>query len=93
MNDKGHASPPKFVPKNTKRIEVNNVTHKQRTNPSPKGQFTPLIDTIDNILNVLLDEELIKLPPIIEPKFTNEVPKYFHYEKFYNYHRVPGHLT
>jgi len=52
-----------------------------------------LTDIVDNILNVLLDEELIKLPPVVEPNFINGVPKNFHYEEFCNYHKVPGHLT
>lgn len=50
-------------------------------------------DTIDNILNVLLKEDLIELPPIVVPKFPNGVPKTFRYEEFCNYHRVPGHIT
>ena len=41
---------------------------------------------------MLLDEELIELPPIFEPKFPNGVPKHFHYEEFCNYHKVLGHL-
>lgn len=40
----------------------------------------------------MLDEEIIELPPIVEPKFPNGVPKHFHYEIFGNYHRVPRHL-
>ena len=52
-----------------------------------------MIDNVDNILNVLLDEELIELPLIIESKFPIGVPKHFHYEEFYNYHRVLGYLT
>jgi len=42
---------------------------------------------------MFLDEEPIELPPIVEPKFKNGVPKHFHYEEFYNYHRVHDHLT
>lgn len=62
--------------------DTNNVTCKRRNNspPKPTWQFTPLIDIVDNILNVLLDEELIELPPIVEPKFSNGVPSHFHYE-------------
>lgn len=52
-----------------------------------------MIDTIYNILNVLLDEELIESPPIVEPKLPNGIPKHFHYEEFCNYHRVPKYLT
>ena len=61
--------------------------------PKHTHQYTSLTDSVDNILNVLLDEELIKLPPIIEPKIANGVPKIFHYEEFCNYHRVLGHLA
>ena len=83
----------KSIPKYTNKIEANNVTHKCKTSPKPRQQFTPLTNTVDNVLNVLLDEELIELPPVVEPKFPNGVPKHFHYEEFCNYHRVLGHLT
>jgi len=52
-----------------------------------------LIDTLDNILNVLLDEELLELPPMVEHKFPNDVPHNFYYEEFCNYDRSPDHLT
>lgn len=52
-----------------------------------------MIDTADKFLNVLLDKNLIELPPIIEPKFLNSMPSNFHYEEFFNYHRVLGHIT
>jgi len=52
-----------------------------------------LTNIVDNTLNVLLKEELIELPPIVEPKFSNGVAKLFLYEEFYNYHSVPRHLT
>lgn len=52
-----------------------------------------MIDTVDNILNIFLKEDLIELPPIIELKFASGVPKKFRYEEFCNYHRVPGHIT
>jgi len=46
----------------------------ERNNKSQR-KFTELTDTTDNILNVLLKEELIELPSIVEPKFPNGVPK------------------
>jgi len=76
-----------------KKFELNNVdsnNHKIQTynkktierNNKPQRKFIELTGTIDNILNVLLKEELIKLPPIVEPKFPNGVPKHFQYEEF-----------
>ena len=84
----------KKEPQATKKDEVNHVDQKKRQRDAkPKRHFTKLIDIVDNILNVLLDEDIIELPPIVEPKFPNGVPKHFHYEEFYNYNRVLGHLT
>lgn len=37
-----------------KKYEVNNVDHNHKGNPKPKRKCTPLIDIIDNILNILL---------------------------------------
>lgn len=42
---------------------------------------------------MLIKEDLIELPPIVEPKFPNDVSKHFLYDKFYNYHRILGYLT
>lgn len=77
------------------RIETNNFMCKKRDNspPKPPRHYTPLTDTLDNILKVLLDEELINLPPMVEHKFPNGVPYNFYYEEFCNYHHSPGHLT
>jgi len=61
--------------KNDKKNEVNNVDHKKKANNKPKRQFTPWTDIVDNILNVLLKEDLIELPPIVEPTFPNGMPK------------------
>lgn len=82
MRKLDHASPPKSILEHINRFEENNITHnpRARSPPKPFHQFTPLTDIVDNILNVLLDGELIELPPIIEPKFPNGVPKNFHYE-------------
>jgi len=66
----------------TNRVEANNVTHTHTNNLKPKQQFNLLIDTIDNILNMLLDEKIIELPPIVKPKLPNGVPKHLHYEEF-----------
>lgn len=80
-------------------IQLKQITQKHRANPTcrssrkPSCQFTPLIDIVDHILNALLDEELIELPPIVDPKFPNDVPSHVHYKEICNYHRVPSHLT
>lgn len=65
------------IPNIDKKVEVNNVDHKHKANPKPKRKFTPLNDTVDNIINVLLKENLIELPPIVELKFPNGVLKNF----------------
>lgn len=89
-----HTSPTKPITKNQPKVEENVAYKKWGSSPLKHNhQYTPLTDTIDNILNTLLDEELIELPPIIEPNFTNSAPKNFQYEKVCNYHRVHSHLT
>ena len=42
---------------------------------------------------MLLKEELIELPPMVQHYFPNSVTKNYRYEEFCNYHRKPGHLT
>jgi len=91
MNKHDHFQP-KFISKLTHTVEENHITHKPNVNNRwwssslPKYQFTPLTDTTYNFLNALLDENLIELPRIIKPKFSNGVPHNFHYEEFCNYH-------
>ena len=81
-----YASPPKVIFEVTQIVEENHITHKRHlinrwsSSSPPECKFTPLIDTTDNFVNALLNEELIALPPIVEPKFTNDVPKKFYYE-------------
>jgi len=89
-----HTSPAKPITENQTKVEANHVAHKKQGSSPPKHthQYTPLTDIVDNILNILLDEELIELPPIVVPKFTNGVPKSFHCKKFCNYYRVHDHL-
>jgi len=42
--------------------------------------FTKLTDTVDNILNVLLKKDIIKLPPIFQHHFSNGVLENYRYE-------------
>lgn len=49
------------------KVEANTVTHKKRGNPPPKPtrHYTHLTNTVNNILNIFLDEDLIDLPSIV----------------------------
>jgi len=60
---------------------------------SPKRKFIKLNESVDIILNVLLDKDLIELPPIVQHHFLNGISKNYIFEEFYNYHRTPVHLT
>jgi len=75
-----------------KKTEVA-IANVDRNNNIPQRRFTRLINTIDNILNVLLKEELIELPLMVEHHFYNGILKNYRYEKNLNYHRTPRHLT
>jgi len=56
-----YTSPTKPITENQFKVDTNNVTCKKRGNSPLKytQPYTPLNNTIDNILNILLDEELI----------------------------------
>ena len=73
--------------------QVYSTANVDRKQTRPQRKFTKLIDTVDNILNVLLDEELIELSPMVQHFFPNGVPENYRYEEFYSYHRTPGYLT
>jgi len=77
---------------NNKKYELNNVDKRNKNTAKPQRKFTKLIDIVDNILNVLIKEDFIKLLPILEPKFPNGVPKNIRYEEFCNYHMIPEYL-
>jgi len=73
-----HSKKPQIYEKKVKSQENNNkneVNTIYKRNNRPQRKFTRLIDTIDKILNVFLKEELIELPPIVQPYFPNNVPK------------------
>ena len=64
-------------PESNKKNAMNHVDKRKSNTNKTQRKLTKLIDTIKNILNVLIKEDLIELPPIVEPKFPNGVPKNF----------------
>jgi len=48
----------------------------------PKRKYTKLNEIVDNILNILLDKDLIKLPLIFQHHFSNGIPKNYKFEEF-----------
>jgi len=59
----------------------------------PKRKFTKLNESVDSILNVLLDKDLIEIPSIFQHHFSNGVPKNYRFEEFCNCQRMIGNLT
>ena len=53
----------------------------------PKIKFTKLNESVDNIINILIDKDLIEFPPIIQHHFSIRVPKNYGFEEYCNYYQ------
>lgn len=48
---------------------------------------------MDDIFNILLQKDLIKIPLIVQNHFPNGIPKNYIFEEFCNYHRILEYVT
>jgi hypothetical protein len=54
-------------------------------------EFTPLPDTLYNIMFQLVNKNMISLPPIKAPNPNKTLPRKFRSNSYFHYHQKNGH--